>query len=229
MTADPSTRVLPLSPELQRYVLDHLNPPVDAVVTGLARATAERFGDLAGMNIGADQGALLRFLVQISGARSVAEVGTFTGMSALWLARGLPAGGRLTCFELRPEPIELARVAWSAAGVADRIEVIIGPALDGIAAMPDDWRIDLGFVDADKGGYLGYVDALLPRLTPTGFLLLDNTLWSGRVIDPHDTEPDTEAIRQLNAALAARGDVDVVPLTVGDGLTVVRPRTPIED
>lgn len=212
--------------EIACYVDDHLSPPADPVVAGIRERTEERFGELAGMNIGEDQGRFLRFLVQVTGATNVVEVGTFTGMSALWLARGLPEGGRLTCLELAEEPIEVARVGWDEAGVADRIEVRIGPALDSLRAMPAQPPIDLAFVDADKEGYAAYVDEILARLAPGGVLAIDNTLWGGRVTDTDvpDDDTSTRALQALNDDLARRDDLDVVILTIGDGVTIVRRR-----
>ena len=109
------------------------------------------------------------------------------------------------------------------AGVADRIDVVLGPAADGLAALPDEPHVDLAFIDADKSGYATYVDLLLPRLRPGGLLALDNTLWSGAIADPRAIDANTVALRELNDALAARDDVDVLPLTIGDGVTLVRP------
>lgn len=213
-----------ISPDIAGYITEHLNPPADPIVARLHERTVERFAGLAGMNIGEDQGRLLKLLVQILGARLVVEVGTFTGMSALWLARGLSEAGRLVCLEVNGDPIEVASDAWQEAGVADRIEVRIGPALDALRAMPDDPVIDLAFVDADKEGYAAYVDELLPRLRPGGLVALDNTLWSGRVADPDADDESTLALKALNDDLAARDDLDVVILSVGDGVSLVRKR-----
>jgi caffeoyl-CoA O-methyltransferase len=212
------------TPELLQYVVDHANPPADQVARELAATTEQRFGALAGMNIGEDQGRLMEMLVRLAGARTVVEVGTFTGMSALWLARGLPDDGHLICFELRDTYLETAREAWRAAGVDDRIEVRIGRAADGLAALPAEPHVDLAFIDADKGGYRTYLDLLLPRLSPNGVILVDNVLWSGAVIDPGRTDDDTVAIRAFNEHVAAHPDLDAVILTVGDGLTLIRRR-----
>ena len=224
VTTPLPSRSIGLSPPLAAYVAAHLNPPPDPVAARLAATTRERFGRRAGMNVGEDQGRLLQWLVELSGAREVVEVGTFTGMSALWLARGLGAGGRLTCFEVDPAPLELARPAWEEAGVAERISVVIGPAADGLAALPAETTIDLAFVDADKGGYAAYVELILPRLRTGGLLALDNTLWGGAVVDPAASDADTVAIRALNDALTTRPDLDVLMLAIGDGLTLVRRR-----
>jgi caffeoyl-CoA O-methyltransferase len=176
------------------------------------------------MNIGADQGRFLSMLVAITGARFVVEVGTFTGMSALWLARGLPEGGRLVCFDITDRFLPTAREAWEEAGVADRIEVRIGPAADGLAALPHSLSIDLAFVDADKGGYRGYLDQLVPRLSDRGVIVIDNVLWSGAVVDHSDTSELTVALRDFNDHVADRADVHAVMLPIGDGVTLIRRR-----
>ncbi len=210
--------------DIHRYVLDHSNPQHDPATSWLSKATRERFPDRAGMNIGSDQGQFLQSLVELSNARTVVEVGTFTGMSALWLARGLPSDGRMICLELVDTYLETAKHAWTLAGVADRIDVRLGPAADTLGAMDNSPHIDLAFIDADKTGYATYLDLLLPRLTHRGVILVDNVLWSGRVIDDTDTSPDTEALRAFNDDVARRDDCDAVILTIGDGVTMIRPR-----
>ena len=157
-------RTIGVSEELGAYIAAHANPVGDPIAEALAATTAERFGGLAQMNIGQDQGRFMSMLVALMGARTVVEVGTFTGMSALWLARGLPDGGRLVCFDITDKYLATAREAWAAADVDDRIEVRIGPAADGLAELPDEPHVDLAFIDADKPGYRRYLDLLLPRL-----------------------------------------------------------------
>ena len=213
-----------IDPSVHAYAVAHGNPSHDEVSARLSAMTVERFGGRAGMNIGHDQGQFLEAMVAITGARTVVEVGTFTGMSALWMARGLPADGRLICFELVDTYLATAIEAWTAAGVDDRIEVRIGRAADGLAALPDESHVDLAFIDADKGGYRTYLDLLLPRMTERGVILVDNVLWSGAVVDPSDTERDTVALREFNDHVAQRGDCHAVMLTVGDGVTLIRPR-----
>lgn len=222
----PAPRAIGLSPELHGYLLAHANPAADPVSERLAETTAERFGAAAAMNIGADQGRLLQWLVELTGARTVVEVGTFTGMSALWLARGLPPDGRLLCFELVDDYLATARAAWSEAGVDERITVTLGPAADSLAALPDDLVVDLAFIDADKRGYATYLELLLPRMADDGLVIVDNVLWSGTVVDPSVTDADTEAIRAFNDMVAARDDCEALMLGVGDGITLIRPRPP---
>ena len=210
-------------PELiHEYAVVHSDG--DPIAERLARATQERFADRAQMNIGHDQGRFMQMLVEMTGARTVVEVGTFTGMSALWLARGLPDDGRLICFDLVDTYLDTAMEAWTAAGVADRIDMRIGPAADGLAQLPDEHHVDLAFIDADKTGYLSYLELLLPRLSERGAILVDNVLWSGAVVDPDDESRDTVALREFNDHVAQRDDLDAVVLTIGDGVTLIRPR-----
>lgn len=214
----------PMTEPLYDYVVAHGNPSGDPVTERLAATTRERFGELAEMNIGEDEGRFLQMLVSMTVARAVAEVGTFTGMSALWLARGLPAGGKLHCFELSERYHDTAIEAWTEAGVADRIEMHFGPASETLAALPEEPHIDLAFIDADKGGYRTYLELLLPRLADDGVIAVDNVIWSGAVIDPSVTDDNTLAIRAFNDHVAARPDCDAVMLTIGDGVTLVRKR-----
>ena len=217
-------RFIEMNDDVYDYVLSHANPRRDDVSERLAATTRDRFADLAGMNIGADQGRFLATLVALAGAMIVVEVGTFTGMSALWMARALPEGGRLICFDITDEYLPTAREAWEAAGVEHRIEVRIGPAADGLAQLPQEPHIDLAFIDADKTGYLGYVDQLLPRMTGRGVIVVDNVLWSGAVVDEVDQDESTVALRAFNDHIASRDDVDAVMLPIGDGVTLIRRR-----
>ena len=206
------------------YVQRHANPSHEPVSEQLAATTRERFGDLAGMNIGPDQGHFLEMLVAITGARLVVEVGTFTGMSALWMARALPDDGKLVCFDITDEYLPTAREAWEAAGVADRIEVVIGPAAELIDEVEFEQSIDLAFVDADKPGYQAYLDLLLPLLSDRGVILVDNVLWSGAVVGDEAQDASTVALRAFNDGVAARDDVTAVMLPIGDGVTMIRHR-----
>ena len=217
-------RSIGVSEELGAYIEAHANPAGDAVAEALAATTADRFGGLAGMNIGRDQGRFMSMLVSMMGARTVVEVGTFTGMSALWLARGLPDGGRLICFDITDRYLPTAHEAWTAAGVDDRIEVRIGPAAERLTELPDEPHVDLAFIDADKGGYQRYLELLLPRLSPNGAILVDNVLWSGSIVDPAVDDESTRALRAFNDHVAARDDCEAVMLNIGDGVTIIRHR-----
>lgn len=211
-----------LDDALNAYVVDH-SVPVDGVVARLTERT-EALGDVAGMQIGPDQAALLTMLTRFAGVSSAVEVGTFTGTSALCIARGLAPGGRLLCCDVSEEWTAIARDAWAEAGVDDRIDLRIAPAAETLAALPDEPTIDLAFVDADKTGYLAYYEELVPRLRPGGWLVADNTLWSGAVVDPEATDDATDAIRAYNDRAAADERVDTVLLALADGLTVSQKR-----
>ncbi|HEX4429662.1 MAG TPA: class I SAM-dependent methyltransferase [Frankiaceae bacterium] len=209
--------------ELQGYLLAS-STPADDILDELARETAN-LGSISQMQIAPDQGRFLSLLTAAIGARSVIEVGTFTGYSALCLARGLATGGRLQCFDVSDEWTSIARRYWDRAGVADRIELTLGPAAESLAGLSPDPVVDLAFVDADKTGYPEYVELLLPRLRPGGLLLLDNTLRGGHVLPSYPaTDEGTLVMIELNKALAADPRVEVVMLPVADGLTVARKR-----
>ncbi len=184
------------------YVLANTTEP-DAVQRGLIARTSE-LGVSRRMQITHPQAVFMTFLTRSIGARNAIEVGTFTGYSALAIARGLPEDGRLLACDVNEEWTAIAREAWTAAGVADRIELRIGPALETIAALPPETKFDLAFIDADKESYIEYYEALLPRLDSTGLILVDNTLWEGKVTVP-DLAPGPEsgqkALRRRAAAL----------------------------
>ncbi len=219
----PVSRSHVVDPDLASYIAAHSTPP-DEVQRMLMTATEERTGGASVMQIGGDQGTLFEMLVRATGVRSAIEIGTFTGYSALSIARGLPAGGRLICCDVSEEWTSIAREHWALAGVSDRIDLRIGAALETIAELPDDLRFDLAFIDADKPNYANYFDALLPRMTDTGLVLVDNTLWSRQVLDPEATERDTVALREFNTKVAADPRVSCVILPIGDGVTMLQRR-----
>jgi caffeoyl-CoA O-methyltransferase len=209
-----------LSADLARYVADHSSQP-DPVLTDLIEAT-QRLGDVAGMQISTEQGAFMTLLTRMLGAQTAIEVGTFTGYSSICIARGLAQGGRLIACDVSDEWTTMARKAWMAAGVADRIDLRLGPAADTLAALPADLVVDLAFIDADKGGYRTYYDLVMQRLRPGGVILVDNVLWSGRVVDDANTEADTIAVREFNSYVAGDDRVEVAMVPLADGLSVIR-------
>jgi caffeoyl-CoA O-methyltransferase len=209
-----------VTPELHEYILGHSAAP-DAVQRSLMEETA-KLGRVSGMQIGPEQGAFMTMLTRLVGATFAVEVGTFTGYSSLCIARGLAAGGRLLCCDVSEEWTSIGRRHWEQAGVADRIDLRIAPAIETLRSLPNERNVDLGFIDADKSGYLGYYDELVARLRPNGVLLVDNVLWSGRVIDSGANDDDTVAIRAFNDHVASDERVDVVMLPIGDGLTLAR-------
>jgi caffeoyl-CoA O-methyltransferase len=207
-----------LTTELHDYLVAH-SIPIDDVQRDLIAETAA-LGGVSGMQIGPEQGALLTLLCRAIAARRAVEVGTFTGMSALCIARGLAEGGTLLCCDINEEWTAIARRAWQRAGVADRITLRLAPALDTLRSLPAEPHLDFAFLDADKGGYRAYAEELIPRLRPGGLLLVDNVLWSGRVLDPAPADADTRHIKAFNDWLAADPRVDSAMLPVADGLTI---------
>lgn len=179
------------------------------------------------MQISPEQGALMGVLAKLIGARSVIELGTFTGYSSLVLARALPPGGRVTCCDVSEEWTGIARRYWDQAQVTDKIELRLGPALATLDALIADGRAgtyDLAFVDADKENMSAYHERMLVLLRTGGAVLYDNVLWSGNVVDPNDTSSSTVAIRALNTKLATDERVDLAMVPIGDGLTICRKR-----
>lgn len=211
-----------LSPEVHSYLVAHGMPP-DRVQQALIDET-RALGDIAEMQVAPEQGAFLTLFTRLIGAEQALEVGTFTGYSALCIARGLPEGGRLVCCEVNEEWAAIARRHWEEAGVASRIELRMGPALATLQSMPEEPAFDLAFVDADKEGYSDYYEAVLARLRPNGAMLVDNVLWGGRVVGPAGADDRTEVIRAFNDRVAADNRVDCVMLPIADGLSLVRRR-----
>ncbi len=219
-----SARTLHLDDPLHGYLLEHSLREPDAArrLREMTRKMPE-----ANMQIAPEQGQLLHLLALAIGARQVLEVGTFTGYSALWLARALPPDGRLVACDRSREWTDLARPYWAEAGVAGKIDLRLGPAretLDGLLAEGAAGTLDLAFIDADKEGYPDYYERSLDLLRPGGLVLADNTLWHGRVADPDAHDPDTLAIRDFNDHLHRDQRVDVSLVPIGDGLTVARKR-----
>src|SRR5262245_31203616 len=212
----------PLTPELHAYLVAHGAPP-DAVQRALIEETA-KLGRIAMMQIAPEQGAFMSWLARTLGARRVVEVGVFTGYSTLCLARGLPDDGRVLALDVNAEWTAIGRRYWEQAGVAQKIEPRLGPALDSLRALPREPAFDLAFIDADKTGYAGYVEEILPRLRTGGVILVDNVLWGGSVVDPTRQDPDTLAIRAFNDAMARDPRVDAVMIPLSDGLSLLRKR-----
>ncbi len=208
-----------MSPQLNAYIAAHSSPP-DAVLVELADETARRFPGSEGMQIGSEQGTFMTLLTRLIRARDAIEIGTFTGYSSICLARGLTPDGTLLCCDVSEEWTSIARRYWEKAGVADRIALHLGPALDTVRALPAATTFDLAFIDADKTGYVGYWDEVVPRIRPGGAILVDNTLSHARVIDESNDHPATAAIREFNKHALNDDRVVVVLLPIGDGLTL---------
>jgi caffeoyl-CoA O-methyltransferase len=213
-----------LTQELSDYVRAVSEPPDEVVADLLAEtATLADRGEVPPtFQIAAEQGTFMQLLTRALGVRTAIEIGTFTGFSALCIARGLPDDGSLLCLDRNAEWTAIARRYWDRAGLGDRIELRLGDALPSLQALPAEETFDLAFVDADKTGYAGYVAELHPRMRTNGVVLLDNMLRAGRVLDPQSD--DDRAIVELNAALAADPRWETVLLPVADGLTLLRKR-----
>lgn len=218
MPATPKS--LGLTADLHSYLVAH-GTPQDQVLTDLIERT-EALGPISRMQIAPEQGTFLTMLAKILDARLIVEVGTFTGYSSVCLARGLTPSGRLICCDISETYTAIARDAWLAAGLNERIQLHIAPATETLAALPDDPPIDLAFIDADKVGYSAYYELILERMRPGGIIAVDNVLWSGNVINPDDVSADTQALRVFNDMAAADQRVEVVMLPISDGLTLCR-------
>ena len=203
---------------IEAYAEAHTTPP-NALLAELAAETRETMS-APQMLTGTVEGRFLELLVFGTGARRVLEIGTFTGYSALSMAAALPEGGRIDTCDIEPRHVEVAQRYIDRSPYADRITIHLGPALETIAQLEGEF--DLVFIDADKPNYANYFEAVLPRLSERGLIAIDNTLWSGRVLDPEDDH--SRAIAALNDALAADERVIAVQLTVRDGVTLVRRR-----
>ncbi|MEU4422321.1 O-methyltransferase [Actinoplanes sp. NPDC024001] len=210
-----------IDPAVSDYLLSHCTP-ADEVLRDLAEETHAKFPAESEMQISHDEGELLTMLVRLTGVRFAVEVGTFTGYSSICIARGLQPGGRLLACDVSPDWTGIARGYWERAGLTDRIELRLAPAIETLRALDPDPVIDFGFVDADKTGYPDYYDELVPRLRPGGLLVFDNVLRGGRVLNP-DHESD-RVVAALNDRIVTDESVDSVMLPVRDGVTLVRKR-----
>ena len=217
-------KYLRLDDDLYAYVVA-LGAREDEALARVRRETAA-LGDIAVMQISPDQGALLTMLARLIGARRAIELGTFTGYSAICIARGLAGDGLLVACELDPDRAESARANFALAGVEDRVEIRVGPALDTLEALAEEGGepFDLAFVDADKDGYDTYYAHCLELLRPGGLIVLDNTLRGGDVLADEPENSGTRVVRALNERIAADERVDVSMLAIADGVTLVRKR-----
>jgi caffeoyl-CoA O-methyltransferase len=212
-----------LTPELYAYAVEH-GARQDDVLRRLADETARELSDVAVMQIGPDQGAFMTLLIRLMGARRALELGTFTGYSAICIARGLPADGVLVTCDLNDDWTRIARGYWEEAGVADRIDLRLGPALETMRELPDDEPFDFAFIDADKAEYPDYYEECLRVLRPGGLIMLDNVFRSGSVLDTDDDDPRNVGTRMVNERVAADERVDIATIPVADGITLALKR-----
>jgi len=210
-----------LNARLDSYLRAHAERQLTAQAELAAKTTA--LGEVAEMQIPHEQGVLLTMLVRILQARTVVEIGTFTGYAALALALGLPEGGKVITLDRSTEWLEIATRAWEDAGVAQSIEFRLGLALDSLRAMPAEPGIDLVFIDADKTGYRDYWEEVVPRVRPGGLILADNVLYYGEVV-ADDASENGRAIREFNERVRADDRTESVMLPIADGLTIARKR-----
>ncbi|MFC4471261.1 O-methyltransferase [Streptomyces xiangluensis] len=210
-----------VSEGLYSYIVEN-SVPIDGSQRNLIRRTAG-VGDRARMQIGTPQGSFFTLLAQTMQARKAIEVGTFTGYSSLCIAKGLPVDGHLLTCDVSEEWTNLAREAWKEAGVDEKIELRLGPALETLRSLPPDPVVDLAFIDADKQGYISYYEELVTRIRPGGIILVDNVFWFGTVVD--DQAGEGAIMHAFNTHVAADKRVEAVILSIGDGLTMVRKRT----
>lgn len=212
-------KFLRLTPELYNYLVAHSGNP-DALLAELADETAGRMGGIAMMQISPEQGSFMTILARAIGARHAVELGTFTGYSAICIARALPPDGTLLCCDVNEEWTTVARRYWEEAGLSHKITLKLAPALDTLRALPANEIFDFAFIDADKSNQPAYYEEILKRLRPNGLILIDNVLWNGEVLNQRNHTPDTRSIRELNDVLASDNRVDVVMLPIADGITI---------
>jgi predicted O-methyltransferase YrrM len=219
-----STRTLTLDDRLYDYLVGHSlrDTPEQQ---GLRELTHKHPQGV--MQISPEQGQLMSLLVKLIGAKRIIEIGTFTGYSALCMAQALPSDGELICCDVSSEWTDLGRPFWQAAGIEQRIDLRIAPALqtlDSLLRSGQAEDFDLAFIDADKSNYLHYYERCLELVKPGGLIMFDNTLWSGAVADPKINDEDTRALRALNSELHQDTRIDISILPIGDGLTLARKR-----
>lgn len=217
-----SARSYGLSEAFHAYMLDHLVaiPPVLAELASEAEKLPER-----NMRMAAEQGRFMAFLIELTGARHVIEVGTFVGYGTLWMAQALPKDGRIVALDIEARFPEIGRPFWQKAQVADRIDLRIAPATESLKAMRkagEDGLYDMAFIDADKGNYGVYYEHCIVLVRKGGLILIDNVFWDGSVADVADTSSATEAIRTINARVLKDARVSAATVPIGDGLTIAR-------
>jgi len=216
-------KYLPLNDELYEFARSHRSGIHDPILTALREETAS-LGDDARMQISEEQGQFLYLLAQLIGTRRAIEVGTFTGYSALCMARALPPDGKLLCLDVDDEWTSIARKYWEQAGVVDKVELRIGPAIETLEKLDPDLFFDFAFIDADKTEYNSYYELVLPHIRPNGLILFDNMLWGGRVLEGASDHENAKAIRELNAKLATDSRIECVLLPFADGIQFCRKR-----
>jgi caffeoyl-CoA O-methyltransferase len=208
-----------ISLHLNAYLTAHSTPP-DAILRELATETAERYPNEISLQVAPELGTLVTLVTRLSRARYGIELGTFTGYSSICIARGLGPGGRLLCCDVSEEWTSVARKYWEKAGLIERIELRLRPALETLRSLPADEAFDVAFIDADKISYPQYWTELVPRVRSGGVIMVDNTFSHGRVLDAGNDNPSVIAVRNMNDLAAADERVELIMLPIGDGVTV---------
>ena len=216
-------KYLPLNDELYEFMRRQRSGAGDPVLAALREETAA-LGDDSRMQISEEQGDFLGILARLIGAKYAIEVGTFTGYSALCVARALPADGKLLCLDVDDDWTAVAQKHWERAGVADRIELRIGPAIEALDQLDPEMTFDFAFIDADKSEYDAYYERILPRIRTHGVILFDNMFWGGYVLEGSIDHPSAHALRALNAKLASDERIECVLLPIADGIQLCRKR-----
>ena len=209
-----------LDDELLDYIMLH-SSPADQIQNALIAETAD-LGWVSRMQISVDQGNFLTMLVRSIRPRFAVEIGTFTGFSAISIARGLPDGSSLLCCDVSEEWTSIARTYWERAGLDDRIDLVLAPAMQTLSSLSEDTEIDFAFIDADKGNYKNYYEAVLSRLSHHGMIVIDNVLWSGRVTLDSAIDEDTRSIKDFNNHIRNDDRVTCTMLSVGDGVSLIQ-------
>lgn len=213
-----TSRIAFIDPAIADYLAAHSTPPNE--VEQRLIDTTQRMAN-AGMQIGPAQAQFMTMLTRILRPRLVVEIGTFTGYSAMAVAKALPPDGRLLACDLSDEWTSVGKPFWAEAGLDSRIELNLGPASETLSALPSDQKVDMAFIDADKTGYVGYFDQLVPMLSEHGVILVDNVLWNGEIVNENNRSEDTVALRAFNDHVIADDRVDVALLPIGDGLSMI--------
>jgi caffeoyl-CoA O-methyltransferase len=218
----PPPKFTPMNDRLFRYLCESRSHPLNRVLNALQKETAG-LGEIAMMQIGPDQGAFMTLLVKAIGAKAALEIGSFTGYSSICIARGLPKNGRLLCLDASAEWTNIARKYWKRAGVADKIELRLGDAVQSLKKLEPRWKFDFAFIDAHKPDYEVYYELALPRMRPNALILFDNMLWGGRLGTGRPIKhPNGRVIDKLNRKLARDCRVESVLLSIGDGVQLCR-------
>jgi len=209
-----------LEDDLLDYIMLH-SGPADQIQEALIEETVE-LGWVARMQISVDQGNFLTMLVKAIRPKFAVEIGTFTGFSSISIARGLPENGSLLCCDVSEKWTAIARTYWKKAGLNEKIDLVLAPAMETLDSLPEDTEIDFAFIDADKGNYKNYFEAVLSRLSDHGMIVIDNVLWSGRVIDERANDEDTHAIKDFNSHIRNDDRVTCTMLSIGDGVSLIQ-------